>query len=322
MSENDNSSAPAGDNAVHADPMKRGSAVDLSDLQAELDKTAEHPKKDAGEHEDAEEATEGDDAETDADDDPFKDEDDEGDSEDDDESDEDGEDEGDEAEKAKKKRSRADRYNDRIKRLEAENAQLRSRTTAVSEKEITAEVERRIGAEPQEKDFPDYLTYEKEHTAWLLDKRQETRRVKAEAQQDVQAQARQNAERAGAHKERVEQFGKSGLVKDFNDVMTKAKDAKVSPIVEDLVLDSEKSGHLVYYFAKNPNRLAAINAMNQRDAAREIGRIEARLSLPKPRTETRAPAPKKLRPGGGASAPSQEGNLDSWLNKTYGKGRR
>lgn len=309
-------------------PMNRGQSLpDLSDIQAELDKTAdEQPEQGRRKpaKEPAADDSESDDAETDDESDPFADDESEGDGddeEDDSEGDESDDEQGDH--NKPKKRSRTDRYTDRIKNLEAEVSQLRSRTTAVSDEAIAAEVVRRIGVEPQEKDFPgDYLGYEKEHTAWLLDKRQETRKVKAEAQQDVEASHRQNVERVGAHKERLTQFGKSGAVKDFDKVMAGAKDAKVSPVVEDLILDSDKSGHLTFYFARNPGRLAAINAMNQRDAAREIGRIESRLSLPKPKTKTEAPKPKATRPGGGASTSSQDAEIDSFLNKTYGKGRR
>jgi hypothetical protein len=324
---NDSNAPAAGNAGVPADPNSRGPSLpDLSDLQAELDKTAdEQPEKGSRKpsRESEPEAPESDDAETDDEPDPFDDEDepeDEGD-DDDGESDEgDDEEEGDE--KPKPKKSRGARYTAKIKNLEAEVAELRSRTTAaVSDEAIAAEVIKRVGAEPQEKDFPDYLTWEREHTAWLLDKRQETRKVKAEAKQDVEATHRQNVERVGAHKERLEQFSKSGVVKDFDKVMAAAKDARVSPIVEDLILDSEKSGHLTFYFARNPTRLAAINAMSPRDAAREIGRIESRLSLPKPRTETKAPKP-KARPGGGASSSSQDQQLESFLNTTYGKGRR
>lgn len=331
--DNTGSNAPAAnDSAPATNPNDRGQSLpDLSDLQAELDATASEQPQKAAAHAKQSDVQDEDavgKAETpEAGDDPFDDEertDDDGDEEDVDDEAEDGDaDEEAKAEKAKAKKSRSRRYTDRITRLEHENAELRSRTAAVSEADISAEVLRRVGAEPQEKDFPgDYLAYEKEHTAWLLDKRQVTRQVKEDANKDAQARHRQNVERVEKHKERLEDFGKSKVVKDFDKVMLGAKDAKVSPIVEDLILDSDKSGHLTFYFARNPQRLAAINAMNQRDAAREIGRIEARLSLPKPKTTTSAPTPKTNRPGGGAGSSSQDQQLDSFLNKTYGKARR
>lgn len=327
---NGSNASAANDSAPAVNPNDRGQSLpDLSDLQAELDGTREQPKKAAAKPEKNDEQDEdavGKAETTETGDDPFDDEEQTDDGSEDDEN-EDESAEGDdaedgEAEKAKAKKSRHRRQADKIARLEHENADLRSRTAAVSEAEISAEVLRRVGAEPQEKDFPDYLAWEREHTAWILDKRQVTRQVKADAVKDVEANHRQNVQRVEAHRDRLDQFGKSGAVKDFQAIMAKAKDALVSPIVEDLILDSDKSGHLTFYFAKNPQRLAAINAMSQRNAAREIGRIEARLSLPKPKTTTSAPTPKTNRPGGGASSSSQEQQLDGFLNKTYGKARR
>jgi hypothetical protein len=53
-----------------------------------------------------------------------------------------------------------------------------------------------------------------------------------------------------------------------------------------------------------------------------MGRLEATLKLPEPKTVTKAPKPLTERKGGTASTPSQEGVLSSWLDKTYGKNRR
>jgi hypothetical protein len=91
----------------------------------------------------------------------------------------------------------------------------------------------------------------------------------------------------------------------------------VAPVVEHLILDSDKSAHLVYHLAKNPERLAKLNAMNEREAAREVGRLESRLSLPNSRTQTRAPTP-KTPPRGGSAPASQHRDLDSYLRRTYG----
>lgn len=64
------------------------------------------------------------------------------------------------------------------------------------------------------------------------------------------------------------------------------------------IRDSEKGPVLAYQLAQNPGLVAELNAMSPRDAAREIGRIEAKASLPKPRTQTQAPAPLTTLKGG------------------------
>ena len=105
------------------------------------------------------------------------------------------------------------------------------------------------------------------------------------------------------HKERVARF--KTKVKDFDEVMAKAT-LPVAPHVERLLLESKKSERLGYVLAKNQAKLAQLNRMNPEAAAREIGRLEGRLSLPQqPKTQTQARKPITPLKGGGASPPSQ-----------------
>jgi hypothetical protein len=296
--------------------------VDLSDLQTEAEtnarKAAEEkifsdietgtPKKDADSSDEDDEA---DDADTD-----------EADEADDKEAaDKEEDDDADTDETKARKRSRADRYRDRITRLEQENAQLRSRQGgSLTKAQINEHVESIIGPEPQEKDFDDYLTWDRERTAWLLDKRQMTRETERGIKAAQEERARRMADNVEAHQERVEAFRtRNGeeSAKEFDAVMAKARDMRVSPVLEELILESGNSAHLQYFFARNPQRLDKVNRMSERDAAREIGQIEARLSLPQSKTKTTAPKPVRP-PKGGAAPASQEAELTNWLKKKYG----
>jgi hypothetical protein len=82
-----------------------------------------------------------------------------------------------------------------------------------------------------------------------------------------------------------------------------ATNAKVAPHIARLILESDKSALLQLHLAERPDKLAELNRMSPVQAAREAGRLEARLSLPKPRTETKAPPPVRS-PKGGASPSS------------------
>jgi hypothetical protein len=316
MTEKTGSPAPAVvPNAPAVESPAQRPEVDLSDLQAEQDAASRKAEEDevfddinkAGDKEVEAESDE-DDAETDEE-----------------AADEAEEEESDDTEEAKPKKStRADRYKvqrERLIRLEAENAQLRSRAGgSLSTAQLNEHVESVIGAEPQEKDFESYLDYEREKTAWLLDKRQVMRETVKGIKQGQQERARQMQENVERHQERVEEFRtRNGdeSVKDFDSVMAKAKDMLVSPTVEELILESDKSAHLQYFFARNPQRLEKINRMDDRTAAREIGHIEARLSLPQAKTKSAAPPPKRS-PKGGVGSTSPEAELDSWLTKKYG----
>lgn len=221
----------------------------------------------------------------------------------------------DEDEKPKKKPSGIERLKRRLAERDAEIAALRSRA-GPSADDIANEVEKLIGKRPNEADFKgDYLAYERAQTVYELDKRQAEREVRGRATQQEQMALARRREAAEAHQERVEEFRERA--KDFDEVLRGADELKASPVVEDLILDSDKSAHLVYYLAKNPTRLHALNGMTEREAAREIGRIESRLSLPQPKTQTAARKPISP-PKGGAAPSSPERDLDAWLKRKYG----
>jgi hypothetical protein len=221
----------------------------------------------------------------------------------------------DEKPEPKRKKSGIARLKERLAAAEAEAASLRSRAPADSEPSAS-EIEKLIGKAPSEEDFKgDFLAYERALTAYEVDKRQVTRDLKGRATQAQEARQVVKREMVEAHQERIDEFREK--VKDFDATLKGASNLKASPVVEDLILDSEKSAHIVYHLAKNPDRLAKLNAMSERDAAREIGRIEARLSLPTAKTQTQAPPP-KAPPKGGSSPNSPEKDLDGYLKRTYG----
>ena len=152
-------------------------------------------------------------------------------------------------------------------------------------------------------------------TAYELDKRQVRRDVQRQVHSQETARQAQLREAAEAHQERIENFREQ--TPDFDATMKAAADLKTSPVVEDLILESEHSAHLVYFLAKNPQTLDDLNNMSERQAARVIGSIESRLSMPQQRTQTRAPAP--FRPlTGGSAPPSHERDLNNWLKRRYG----
>ena len=224
-------------------------------------------------------------------------------------------DEGDEEDVKPKKKTRADRYRERIARQDQELAELRSRMPAG--RPTQADLDRRVyeivGAAPQENEFNgDYLAYDRALTIYELDKRQALREASKEASQSANEKAVLNRRRAEDHNDRVENFRVS--VKDFDTIMEKGGQMKASPVVEDLILDSSKSAHLIYHLAKNPNELNTLNRMSEREAAREIGRIEAKLALPQPKTKSAAPKP-IVTPKGASPGRTQEQRLDAYMKK-------
>ncbi|MTW19399.1 hypothetical protein GJ689_24725 [Rhodoplanes serenus] len=201
----------------------------------------------------------------------------------------------------RKKASGSERLKRRLAAAEAELATLRSR--APSDGGVTwADVRAEIGDPPREEDFgADYAAYDRARTAYEIDARQTARQLQRRAVEAREAHHAALREQVEAHQERVEEFAKK--VPDFATTLQKASrdGLKASPIVERLVIESDSSAHLLYHLAKNPERLDRLNRMSEREAIREIGRIEARLTLPTQKTTTKAPPP-TTPPKGGASA--------------------
>lgn len=73
----------------------------------------------------------------------------------------------------------------------------------------------------------------------------------------------------------------------------------LSSSVAQLVTQSDVAGDLAYHVASNPAKAAELSSMTPMDAAREIGRMEAMLTPPQPKTKTAAPTPLKPVRGGG-----------------------
>lgn len=227
--------------------------------------------------------------------------------------------EGEEEDKPKKRRSGVDRLKRERDALRTEVEILRSRAPAANDSAaIEAVVLNKIGDAPKEADYQDWFAYERALNAYETDKRIVTREVKGQAEQ---AASQTNAR----VQDLIEDFNErcteaAAKIPDFAEVVGKTTDRThpVSPVVGQLILESEKGPLLQYHFAKNADDLRRINALPPLAAAREIGKIEARLSLAKPTTSTKAPPPVAA-PKGGAAPSSQEARMEAYLQKQYGK---
>lgn len=177
---------------------------------------------------------------------------------------------------------------------------------------LRAEVVKRIGEAPKESDFADYLEFERESAAYVLDRRQAERQIKAEVANASTVKTEAAGEKTEilveTHRSRLDELekvapGSKAAIKDLRKTMEAAgHKAEMAPHVGELMLESEKSALLALHFTKNPGKLAELNGMSERAATREITRLEGRLSQPKPRTATSAPPPPD--PVRGSTAPA------------------
>ncbi|UVO33958.1 hypothetical protein KUL72_20810 [Bradyrhizobium arachidis] len=219
----------------------------------------------------------------------------------------------------RKKLSGAQRAKLREQRLLQENTELQRRLEEATRKTPATDAS---DAEkpPREEDFNgDWFAYQRALTAYDAGKavRDEIRkdRETRESSDRETKQAEIARERREAHLERVEAARE--VIADFDQVMETMKGVNVRNDVIDEIMSSDKSDLISYHLAKNPNELEALNAMNSRELARAMGRLEATLTRPEAKKQTSAPAPLS-RPKGGAAPSNQESILEGWLKKKYG----
>ena len=231
--------------------------------------------------------------------------------------------EGEGGEDKPKKRSGIQRMQDQIARLRAENDSLRSAAPAAGGDRAAA-IEKEIGPAPKEEDFKDWAAFEDAKAEYRINK---ALAVQRHADREAAATSRQAAEQDAQREAAIEAFQERldetrGKIPDFDAALPAAKDREVKPHVTELVIESEKGGLLAYYLAKNPDVLTKLNGMSERDATKEVGRLEARLILAKPKTATAAPSP--ARPVTGAAAPGPDpskmsfAEYEKWRSKPKG----
>jgi hypothetical protein len=99
-------------------------------------------------------------------------------------------------------------------------------------------------------------------------------------------------------KQRAESWAKrqSDFAAKTPDYEEKAFYAPISNEVAQIVMDLEKGPEVAYYLGAHPDEARAISAMNERQAAVAIGRIEAKLEVPAkpasaPKPVSKAPPP-------------------------------
>lgn len=195
----------------------------------------------------------------------------------------------------------------RSERQRRRNAAIMAERDALAAK--LAEYER-PGKQPERDDRPkeadfngDYAAFERAQTAYEV--RQAIREERA-----LDDQAKANERKSAERQEKLDAFDDSEdevreRVPDYDKVMKQAvKDGlRFAPHLHDLILDSPKSAHLAYHLAGKPEKARELNAMSPLQAARVIGQIEARLSLPTPNKSTKSPPPRSAPAGGAAAAP-------------------
>lgn len=208
----------------------------------------------------------------------------------------------DESEDRPKKPSRNDRMKRRMKAMATELDNLRAQlgaNTSQSDKPRP----------PQESDFNgDYFAYQSAVNAYNTAQSIRSEFEAERTQREQRRMAELQAEMVQEFEERAEEY--RARIPDFDATISEfvAKGGKFSQALVEELQSSEVGPALAYQIAKNPVKAAELSAMSPREVAREIGRLEASMSVPKPKTATKAPPPMSL-PSGGAAKPQDLSSL-------------
>lgn len=191
--------------------------------------------------------------------------------------------------------------NQRLQRKAARLSTMVAEQAAELERLRQAREKSNSDSAPKEADFNgDYFAYQTAkaaHDAAQLVRKDLAERDERDMQRSVSERQREANEE---FLERVEDIKKT--VTDYDKVIDTFANAggKFAPHVIEEIRDSDKGPMLAYHIAKVPGLAAELNALSPRDAAREIGRLEAKVSLPQPKKQTQAPAPLAALKGGSA----------------------
>ena len=215
---------------------------------------------------------------------------------------------GEEKPQEKPKRSARERINELTKRAhEAEREVQRLREASERRPAETAE-------KPSPDKFGSYDEYVEALADWRADQRVAESFKKRDAERSQAAAARAAEARAQAWAERQSEFREA--TPDYDAVVGKSS-VQLAAHVVDTLLDSDSGPELAYHLAKNPETVKRINALSPLAAAREIGRIEATLSIPAAppvKPASNAPAPiTPVRSSAPAAVDLASANMDQYI---------
>jgi hypothetical protein len=211
-------------------------------------------------------------------------------------------DESETSEKPKKKGG----FQRRIDKLNAQKSAAQSEAEywkaqalkGASDPKDAAKVEKAKDAEPSGKPSPDsfetYAEYTEALTDWKLEQRENARKeadAKARAEQEHQTFLK-------SHVERVKSFAES--VEDFEEAMEELNDVPKSPTLEQVIVSSEYGPQMLYALAQDKAEAMRIAKLGPIAQAKELGKLEAKVSAAaagaeatkqEPKKQTQAPKP-------------------------------
>ena len=208
----------------------------------------------------------------------------------------------DEPEDKPKRRNKPGRAERQINRLMRQNEALMQQVTALMLRQEggttpPGQDQQQTAERPRQEDFTDYADYLRADAEWVAEQKVEER-FRALTEQQQKGQQRQ---RAAAIQSQYEQRVDDARAKydDFDDVAF-SDDVPITETMLNALMDSENGADVQYYLGRNPEEAARITRLSPLNQVMALGKLEQKLSQPKPRKQTAAPPPPKTLTGGGS----------------------
>ncbi|MGB1215822.1 MAG: hypothetical protein ACPG4X_20810 [Pikeienuella sp.] len=190
---------------------------------------------------------------------------------------------------------RRERRKAHMERLKEEADKAKSELEKVQQRLSKYEQAAQEAQPPKEKDFDDYAEYQAELAAFksmkALDGRQR-QEIEEEANSRQQQIKQLEAQEAQEIQENWQSQMADGVAKyaDFAEIALSGR-VPITDKMARVIQTSEVGADVAYHLGKNIQEAAAIAKMSDLEMARHIGRIEAGITTPKPRTQSTAPDP-------------------------------
>lgn len=215
---------------------------------------------------------------------------------------------------------RVDKLNKRVTAAQQETeywkAEALKNATASKQAPVDQAKPESSEGKPKPEAFDTHSEYVEALTDWKTEQKFKEHDQKLEQSKLLSAQAKANE----THAERVKAFAEK--TPDFQETLESLEDVPSSPAVREVIITSENGPELLYELAKNPDEAKRIALLGPLAAAREMGKIEARLSSSKTSEQKQDPkkisqAPKPLAPVGGAGKATTPMTLEEAAKSSY-----
>lgn len=186
---------------------------------------------------------------------------------------------------------------------------LKAKNPAKQEDEAPKELPKQLAdGEPDPDKFESHTAYLKAVVKWELKQEEAEKKAK---EREVQVKSEFET-RVSGFQNKVKEFQK--VTEDFSDVMEDVDDIPMSIGIQEALLDSDLGPQVMYELAKNRTEYERINKLSVVAAAKEIGKLEARISSesqekPKEETKKLTKAPPPLKPAASGTGKAKEWSI-------------